>query len=296
MKTGCVWESTKPGKTTRPRQSSSIIFLRFFLSQGSRRASFVVPTETIFPARQSTAADSRIPRSERAGPRRGPGATERIVRSCLMLSNSSGLALTQSPYCIHHIRVVISSEKSAVRKAAELRSAWTGEGARPHTNFPTTLRERPTTSDQLLATSHRHLHARLLRKLFRLVIPRIHMPNHAHARIGRQHALDALGHHVGAVGDRDLPSVQRVADAHAAAVVDRDPRRARRSIHQRIQQRPVGHRVRAIFHAFGFAKRRSHRATIQVIAPKHDGSFDRAFSHQLVNRQAEPRAFTVSKP
>src|SRR5713101_6138501 len=171
MKTGCVWESTKPGKTTRPRQSSSIIFLRFFLSQGSRRASFVVPTETIFPARQSTAADSRIPRSERAGPRRGPGATERIVRSCLMLSNSSGLDFTQSPYCIHHIRVVISSEKSAVRKAAELRSAWTGEGARLSTTFPTFANDqRPTTSDQLLATSHRHLHARLLRKLLRLVI------------------------------------------------------------------------------------------------------------------------------
>src|SRR5260370_11731047 len=154
MNTGGVWESTKPGKTTRPRQSSSIIFLRFFLSHGSRRASFVVPTETIFPARQSTAADSTIPRSERAVPRRGPEATERIVRSCLVLSNSSGLDFTQSPYCIHPIKVGISSEKSAVRKAAELRSAWTGEGARLSHAFPTFSNgQRPTTSDQLLPAS-----------------------------------------------------------------------------------------------------------------------------------------------
>src|SRR6266851_6046474 len=135
-----------------------------------------------------------MPRSEREVPRRGPEATERIVRSCLVLSNSSGLDFTQSPYCMHHIRVVISSEKSAVRKAAELRSAWTGECARPHTNFPTTLRERLTTNDHRLATSHRHLHARLLPKLLRLVVPRVHMPNHAHARNGRQHALATFGH------------------------------------------------------------------------------------------------------
>ena len=31
---------------------------------------------------------------------------------------------------------------------------------------------------------HRHLHAGLFRKLLRLVVPRVHMPDHAHPRIG----------------------------------------------------------------------------------------------------------------
>ena len=62
-KTGWVWESTKPGRTTLPAQSISVTFLRFFFSQGSRRASLVVPTETIFPPTQSTAPSSMMPSS-----------------------------------------------------------------------------------------------------------------------------------------------------------------------------------------------------------------------------------------
>ena len=71
--------------------------------------------------------------------------------------------------------------------------------------------------------SHRHLHALFLREALRLVIPRIHVPRHADSRIVGQHALDALCHRVSSVGDGDLPGVQRVANAHAAAVVDRHP-------------------------------------------------------------------------
>jgi hypothetical protein len=73
---------------------------------------------------------------------------------------------------------------------------------------------RGASPDQFLArytpwlTGHGHVHIFILGKLFRLVIPRVHMPDHAHAGIGRQHTLDALGHHVGAVGDGDLPGVQ----------------------------------------------------------------------------------------
>src|SRR6266481_6205729 len=102
-----------------------------------------------------------------------------------MFSNSNGLGFTQLPYCIHHTSELISSKKSAVVEAAELRSAWTlrlrsgqaYEGARPHTN-------------QRLVISHRHVYARVLRKLLCLVIARVHVANHAHAWIGRQHALD----------------------------------------------------------------------------------------------------------
>src|ERR1035437_8663132 len=122
------------------------------------------------------------------------------------------------------------------------------------------------------------------------------MANDAHAWIGGQHALDALRHRVGAIGDRDLSGVQRVANAYSAAVVDRNPRGSRGRIQQGIQQRPVGYGVTAVFHAFGFAERRSYRAAIEVIAPNHDRSLDRTFLHQLVDGEAKPRPLAISQP
>src|ERR1039458_1072325 len=91
-------------------------------------------------------------------------------------------------------------------------------------------------------------------------------------------------------------SGQSATETAGGAPVDRTPRRSRRRIHQRIQQRPVGHRVRAIFHAFGFAERRSHRPAIQVIAPNHDGSLVRPFFHKTVNPQSKPRSLAISQP
>src|SRR5262249_19713518 len=88
--TGWVCESMKPGRTTWLSQSISSMRLRFFLNQGSRTASFVFPTETIFPPMQSTAASSMMARLPRSGPRRGPGLPERRVRSCPIFSNSRG--------------------------------------------------------------------------------------------------------------------------------------------------------------------------------------------------------------
>ncbi len=94
-KTGCVCESTKPGRTTLPVQSISVTFFRFFLSQGSRRASLVVPTETIFPPMHRTAPWWMMPSSLRLEARRGPGVADddRKVSSSptLMSSRASGL-------------------------------------------------------------------------------------------------------------------------------------------------------------------------------------------------------------
>src|SRR5580693_7402755 len=91
-KTGWVCESTKPGRTTFPAQSISRTFLRFFFSQGSRSASLVVPTETIFPPRHKTAPFSIMPGSLRSEARRGPGLPEAdcSVRSWPMLASNSG--------------------------------------------------------------------------------------------------------------------------------------------------------------------------------------------------------------
>ena len=82
------------------------------------------------------------------------------------------------------------------------------------------------------------------------------MPGDADAGIVGQHALEAHSHLVGAVGDDHLTGVERVADAHASAVVERDPGGAVHRVHQRVQDRPIGDRVGAVFHAFGFTERR----------------------------------------
>src|SRR5580692_9031383 len=99
-KTGCVCESTNPGRTTLPAQSISITFLRFFFSQGSRRASLVLPTETILPPRHKTAPSSILPSSLRSAARRGPGLPEedRRVRSWPILARSIADSLcTRAP-------------------------------------------------------------------------------------------------------------------------------------------------------------------------------------------------------
>src|ERR1700693_6394480 len=59
---------------------------------------------------------------------------------------------------------------------------------------------------------------------FGLRISSIDVPGHADARIIGEHTLDTLSHFFGAVGYGDLAGMLRVADAHAAAVVNRHPR------------------------------------------------------------------------
>src|SRR6516225_2874447 len=75
-----------------------------------------------------------------------------------------------------------------------------------------------------------------------------------------------------------------------------DPRCAARSIDERVQQRPVGDRVGAVFHRFSFAVRGSNRTTIQMIAPDYDGRLQLAPGHQLVQRQPEFVALAVAEP
>ena len=45
-----------------------------------------------------------------------------------------------------------------------------------------------------LSALHRYLHARLLRKLLRLIVTCVGVADHAHAGVGGQDALDALRH------------------------------------------------------------------------------------------------------
>jgi hypothetical protein len=56
----------KTGQNHFARAINLVTLRRFFLSQGSRSASLVLPTETILPPRQSMAASSRMPSSFRS--------------------------------------------------------------------------------------------------------------------------------------------------------------------------------------------------------------------------------------
>ena len=82
---------------------------------------------------------------------------------------------------------------------------------------------------------HRNMDPPLSRRLLRQLISRIRMARHAHPRIVVQHARNPPRRIVGAIRHRDLPRVQRVAHAHAAAVMEAHPGRAGRRVQQRIQ-------------------------------------------------------------
>ena len=122
------------------------------------------------------------------------------------------------------------------------------------------------------------------------------MADDAHAGIAGQHALEppvGLGR---AVGDDHHAGVDRVADADAAAVVDRHPGGAGGGVEQRVQDRPVGDGVAAVAHALGLAVGRGDRAGVEVIAADDDRRRHAALADQLVEPQPEARALAVAEP
>ncbi len=69
----------------------------------------------------------------------------------------------------------------------------------------------------------RHAHAVLLGEALRLLVARVDMPHHAHARVDGEHPLEPSVGTLSALCHDHHARVQRIADADAAAVVDRDP-------------------------------------------------------------------------
>ena len=141
---------------------------------------------------------------------------------------------------------------------------------------------------------HRQVQVVLARARDGLVVARIGMPHHAGGRIVPQHArqprigLDAAvahDHHAG---------VLREAHAHAAAVVQRHPGGARGAVEQRVQQRPVGHRVRSVAHRLGFAVGRGDRSRVEMIAANHDRRREFARAHHRV--EGQPQAMAIAQP
>ena len=97
--------------------------------------------------------------------------------------------------------------RAFVRPVATERNALNDVVEVPETSvLSPSLVPTPASNGWRLA-SHEYLHTALLGEFLRTVVSRIHMADHAHSRIGRQHALDALGHRIRAVSHRDLPGV-----------------------------------------------------------------------------------------
>ncbi len=95
----------------------------------------------------------------------------------------------------------------------------------------------------------------------------------AHAGIIREHALQPFGRFGGTIGDNDLPGVQTVADAYAAAVMVADPGRPAGVVDQCVKYGPVGDDVRVVFQSFRLTVGAGRGTTIEVIAADDDGRF-----------------------
>src|SRR6185503_4875146 len=122
------------------------------------------------------------------------------------------------------------------------------------------------------------------------------MTRDADRRIVPQHSLDATRRRRRAIAHDHDTRVLRVTHADATAVMERNPRRATRGVQQRVEQRPIGHRIRAILHALGLAIRARDRAGVEMIAADDDRRLELAGRNHLVERETEPMALPESDP
>ena len=129
-----------------------------------------------------------------------------------------------------------------------------------------------------------------------IVVAGVGVAHDAGAGIGRQHPLEPPVARVGAVGHHHHAGVDRVADADAAAVVQRDPARPAGGVEQRVQQRPVGDGVGAVLHRLGLAVGRGHRAGVEVVPADHDRRRHLALLHQPVEPQPHLGPLAVLQP
>ncbi len=122
------------------------------------------------------------------------------------------------------------------------------------------------------------------------------MADHTHARVVREHPRELLPRKRRAIGDGDLPGVDRTADADPTAVVDRHPCGPRRGVDKGVQQWPVGDRVRAVFHRLRLAIRARDAARIEVVAADHDGRRELTRGDHVVEALARDIPLAISKP
>src|SRR2546426_416238 len=135
-----------------------------------------------------------------------------------------------------------------------------------------------------------------MREVDRVRIPRVGMAHHAGAGICCEHAAQLLAAERRPIGDGDHARVYGVADADAAAMMQRDPRGAGRRVHERVEDRPVRDRVASITHRLGLAERRRDRARIEAVASDYDRRAELAARDEIVDALAELGALPVAQP
>src|SRR5579871_1172943 len=127
----------------------------------------------------------------------------------------------------------------------------------------------------------------------RIFIPRIGVTHDPARGIVPKHPFEATRRLRGSIGDDHHAGVLRISDADTAAVVQRNPGGPAGTVEQRIEQRPVGYRIRAVAHRLGLAVRARNRAAVEMIAPDHDRRLQLAARHHLV--EGEPQAVAVAE-
>src|SRR5689334_15722093 len=90
--------------------------------------------------------------------------------------------------------------------------------------------------------------------------------------------------------------MQRIADAHATAMMKRNPARAARRVQQRVQDGPIGDCIRSVFHRFSFAKWRRYGSGVEMIAADCDRRFEIAALHEIVDGFAHLGTLAVTEP
>src|SRR5258706_13350612 len=88
----------------------------------------------------------------------------------------------------------------------------------------------------------------------------------------------------------------RITHANAATMMNRAPGPAAGGVQQRIEQRPVGPRIRAVAHRLGFGIGTGDRTGVEVVAADHDGSTELAPGHHLIEGQAEAMPVAQADP
>src|SRR5688500_16328494 len=140
---------------------------------------------------------------------------------------------------------------------------------------------------------HRHPDAEPLSSLYCLAIPRVGVADDAHAGVGSEDALEAGRGLRRAVGHDYLPGVDAVTYAYSSPVVDRHPGRPTNRVDKRVQDRPVGDGVAAVFHCLGLAVGRGYAARIEVVATYDDRCAQFTARYHAVNHLPEVRTFAI---
>ena len=124
----------------------------------------------------------------------------------------------------------------------------------------------------------------------------IRMPHDAACGIVPQDAGNATISVFRPITDDDQSRMLRVAHPDSPAVMKGNPGCTAGRIHQRVQQRPVGDRIRAIAHGFCFPIRAGYGAAVKVIPADRYRRAQFTASDHFIESQAQLVALAQPDP